>query len=121
MMKRRAAARRRRPPGVDKGAHPLMFIPALAACTAKRMKTAGFHTLRVLPPGSAARGKTRKTLAEMDAIHFCETKKAPHMGGCANAVRKRSLGAAKPPHCLFSFNYFLRPIAPAAATRAITA
>ena len=48
-------------------------------------------------------------------------KKAPHMGGCANAVRKRSLGAAEPPHCLFSFNYFLRPIAPAAATRAITA
>ena len=28
-----------------------------------------------------ARGKTRKTLAEMDCIHFCETKKAPHMGG----------------------------------------
>lgn len=51
----------------------------------------------------------------------CETKKAPLLGGCANAVRKRSLGAAEPPHCLFSFNYFLRPIAPAAATRAITA
>ena len=31
MMKRKAAARRRRPHGVDKGAHPLMFIPALAA------------------------------------------------------------------------------------------
>ena len=74
-------ARRRRPPGVDKGAHPLMFIPALAACTAKRMKTEGFRTLRVLPPGSAARGKTRKTLAEMDCIHFCETKKAPPHGG----------------------------------------
>ena len=49
------------------------------------------------------------------------TKKPPFWGGCANAVRKRSLGAAEPPHCLFSFNYFLRPIAPAAATRAITA
>lgn len=48
-------------------------------------------------------------------------KKPPTWGGCANAVRKQSLGAAEPPHCLFSFNYFLRPIAPAAATRAITA
>ena len=52
---------------------------------------------------------------------FQHKKKPPTWGGCANAVRKRSLGAAKPPHCLFSFNYFLRPIAPAAATRAITA
>ena len=56
MMKRKAAARRRRPPGVDKGAHPLMFIPALAACTAKRMKTEGFRTLRVLPPGGPPAG-----------------------------------------------------------------
>ena len=112
MMKRRAAARRGRPPGVVKGAHPLMFIPALAAqgelprrgkrgppggCTAKRMKTEGFRTLRVLPPGSAARGKTRKTLAEMDCIHFCETKKAPPMGGTVLTpaeVKFRGGGAA---------------------------
>lgn len=82
MMKRKAAG----PPagglrGLLRGRTPLKLIPALAACTAKRMKTEGFRTLRVLPPGSAARGKTRKTLAEMDCIHFCETKKAPHMGG----------------------------------------
>ena len=59
--------------GVVKGPRPLKFIPALTACTSKRMKTGGFRTLRVLPPGSAARGKNREKLAEMDAIHFCET------------------------------------------------
>ena len=39
------------PLGVDKGARPLMFIPALATSASERMKTEGFRTLRVLPPG----------------------------------------------------------------------
>ena len=73
MMKRKAAARRGRPPGVDKGAHPLMFIPALTACTSERMKTEGFCTLRVLPPGNEVRGKTRKPSVKW-LCHFTERR-----------------------------------------------
>lgn len=50
------------PPGVDKGGHPLMFIPALATCASKRMKTEGFRTLRPLlaaPKAQAAGEKPR--------------------------------------------------------------
>ena len=36
---------------VAKGPQPLKLIPALTACASKRMKTRGFRTLRVLPPG----------------------------------------------------------------------
>ena len=39
-------------PGVDKGPQPLMFNPALTTCASERMKTGGFRTLRVSPPGS---------------------------------------------------------------------
>ena len=54
--------------GVVKGPRPLKFIPALTACTSKRMKTGGFRTLRVLPPGNAVRGKNRKKLAEVTEV-----------------------------------------------------
>ena len=112
MMKRKAAARPQAalPPGVDKGAHPLMFIPALAAqgelprrgkrgppggCTAKRMKTEGFRTLRVLPPGGPPAGGS--VPARLPRRNFLcgrslyqpppflwsafSTKKAPFFGG----------------------------------------
>ena len=46
--------------GVVKGPQPLKFIPALTACTSKRMKTAGFRTLRVLPPGSVSERQNTK-------------------------------------------------------------
>ena len=36
---------------VVKGPQSLKFIPALTACTSKRIKTGGFSSLRVLPPG----------------------------------------------------------------------
>ena len=65
-------ARRRRPPGVDKGAHPLMFIPALAACTAKRMKTEGFRTLRVLPPGGPPQRVSSGPFPGAEPHVFCE-------------------------------------------------
>ena len=59
--------------GVVKGPRPLKFIPALTACTSKRMKTGGFRTLQVLPPGNAVRGKTRKKLEEVNEGHFLES------------------------------------------------
>ena len=39
-------------PRVVKGPQPLKLIPALTACTSKRIKTGGFSSLRVLPPGN---------------------------------------------------------------------
>jgi hypothetical protein len=51
--------------GVVKGPQPLNFNPALTACTSKRMKTVGFSSLRVLPPGNERERqnpkKTRKS------------------------------------------------------------
>lgn len=84
MMKRRAGARRRRPPGVDKGAHPLMFIPALAACTSKRMKSCAFpslHPMLAAPKAQAEDEKTRKS----GLAAFAKQKKPPTWGDCANA------------------------------------
>jgi hypothetical protein len=51
--------------GAVKGPQPLKFIPALTTCAAKRMKTRGFRTLRVLPPGSARERQNPKKLEEM--------------------------------------------------------
>ena len=51
--------------GVVKGPQPLKLIPALTTCASKRMKTGGFRTLRVLPPGNECERqnpkKTRKS------------------------------------------------------------
>ena len=50
------------PTGVDKGARPLMFIPALTTSAPERMKTEGFRTLRPLlaaPKAQAAGEKPR--------------------------------------------------------------
>ena len=66
------------PPGVDKGAHPLMFIPALATCASERIKTEGFCTLRVLPPGNEVRGKTRKP-SEKWLCHFTERRQPQYL------------------------------------------
>ena len=74
------------PLGVVKGPQPLNFNPALTACTSKRMKTAGFRTLRVLPPGSAARGKTRKELAEATRGHFRERLEFPPAASVIHAA-----------------------------------
>ena len=60
------------PLGVDKGARPLMFIPALTTSASERMKTEGFRTLRVLPPGSARERQNQKDLAKVVFSHFCE-------------------------------------------------
>ena len=77
--------------GVVKGPQSLKFIPALTACTSKRMKTGGFRTLRVLPPGGPPQrvssgpfpgaephvyiiGKNRKKTRGSDRSHFRETK-----------------------------------------------
>ena len=66
------------PPGVDKGAHPLMFIPALATGASKRIKTEGFCTLRVLPPGNEVRGKTRKPSVKW-LCHFTERRQPQYL------------------------------------------
>ena len=50
------------------------------------MKTAGFRTLRVLPPGSAARGKTRKELAEATKGHFRERLEFPSPASVIHAA-----------------------------------
>ena len=52
------------PRGGDKGAHPLMFIPALTACTSERMKTEGFRTLRPLLPAPQAQAEDEKNVAK---------------------------------------------------------
>lgn len=80
MMKRKAAARRGRPPGVDKGAHPLMFIPALAACTAKRMKSCAFPSLHPMLAAPKAQAEDEKN-SQKRTCRFCETKKSPPHGG----------------------------------------
>ena len=90
MMKRKAAARRRRPPGVDKGAHPLMFIPALAACTSKRMKSCAFPSLHPMLAAPKAQAEDEKN-SQKRTCRFCETKKSPpHGGDCANARGSRA-------------------------------
>lgn len=96
MMKRRAGARRRRPPGVDKGAHPLMFIPALTTCASKRMKSCAFPSLHPMLAAPKAQAEDEKN-SQKRTCHFCETKKAPHMGGTVLTpaeVKFRGGGAA---------------------------
>ena len=59
-------------PRVVKGPQPLKLIPALTTCASKRMKTGGFRTLRVLPPGSVSERQNPKKLEEMARSHFFE-------------------------------------------------
>ena len=66
------------PRGVDKGARPLMFIPALTTSASERMKTEGFCTLRVLPPGNEVRGKTRKPSVKW-LCHFTERRQPQYL------------------------------------------
>lgn len=96
MMKRKAAARRRRPPGVDKGAHPLMFIPALAACTSKRMKSCAFPSLHPMLAAPKAQAEDEKKLAKA-ASPLLRNKKSPPHGGTVLTpaeVKFRGGGAA---------------------------
>ena len=57
-------------PRVVKGPQPLKLISALTTCASKRMKTRGFRTLRVLPPGSVCERQNPKKLEEMARSHF---------------------------------------------------
>ena len=74
-------------PRVVKGPQPLKLISALTTqgelprwgkrrppggCASKRMKTRGFRTLRVLPPGSVCERQNPKKLEEMARSHFFE-------------------------------------------------
>ena len=68
-------------PRVVKGPQPLKLISALTTCASKRMKTRGFRTLRVLPPGSVCERQNPKKLEEMARSHFFEKEcltKAAH-------------------------------------------
>ena len=73
MMKRKAAARPQAalPPGVDKGAHPLMFIPALATCASKRMKSCAFPSLHPMLAAPQAQAEDEKT-SQKRRFRFCE-------------------------------------------------
>ena len=68
-------------PGVDKGPQPLMFNPALTACTSERMKTQRFSYFA----GFAAREREREAkpvkLKKVAFSHFFDT-----LGGTAHAV-----------------------------------
>ena len=65
-------------PGVDKGPQPLMFNPALTACTSERMKTFRFSYLA----GFAARERMREAkpvkLKKVALSHFFDTLRAVH-------------------------------------------
>ena len=68
-------------PGVDKGPQPLMFNPALTACTSERMKTQRFSYFA----GFAARKREREAkpvkLKKVAFSHFFDT-----LGVTAHAV-----------------------------------
>ena len=82
MMKRKAAG----PPAgglrrLIRGRTPLKLIPALAACTAKRMKSCAFpslHPMLAAPKAQAEDEKPRR-----NGLHpfLRNKKKPPHMGG----------------------------------------
>jgi hypothetical protein len=57
---------------VVKGPQPLKFIPALTTCASKRIKTEGFSSLRVLPPGNERERQNPKKLEEVAKSHFFE-------------------------------------------------
>ena len=58
------------PLGVDKGARPLMFIPALTTSASERMKTFGFRSLR--PPLAAPKAQAEGEPSQKWTCHFCE-------------------------------------------------
>ena len=61
--------------GLLRGRSPLKLIPALTTCASKRIKTEGFCTLRVLPPGSGTREakheKTRRSGLKATSAKLC--------------------------------------------------
>ena len=59
-------------PRVVKGPQPLKLIPALTTCASKRMKTGGFRTPRVLPPGSECERQNAKKARKSGVSHFSE-------------------------------------------------
>ncbi len=61
-------------PRVDKGPQPLMFNPALATCASERIKTEGFCTLRVLPPGGPPQRVSSGPLPGAEPHVFCKAK-----------------------------------------------
>ena len=58
---------------VVKGPQPLKLIPALTTCASKRMKTGGFRTLRVLPPGNECERQNPQKLEKVVFSHFFDT------------------------------------------------
>ena len=60
-------------PRVVKGPQPLKLIPALTTCASKRMKTGGFRTLRVLPPGNECERQNPQKLEKVVFSHFFDT------------------------------------------------
>ena len=59
--------------GGVKGPQPLKLIPALTTCASKRMKTGGFRTLRVLPPGNECERQNPQKLEKVVFSHFFDT------------------------------------------------
>ena len=60
-------------PRVVKGPQPLKLIPALTTCASKRMKTGGFRTLRVLPPGNECERQNPQKLEKVVFSHFSDS------------------------------------------------
>ena len=81
------------PLGVDKGAHPLMFIPALATCASKRMKTEGFRTLRVLPPGGPPQRVSSAPSPGAEPHVFCERQNPKTLGEVALPLHRKAAAA----------------------------